>query len=164
VLCHIQFQDTHKLSNRSHCMDQTMRREVRTELHPNNMTRGRPSEQGMKNFHSLRKRKENSMLQRKIILAYWPFHDETDPGAFLLHLCLLPYSLLRFSICLLFPTSPFSVSFYLHHLPTVLNSATTTLLPLAHYAHHPVHVQHNHFIHAVYCCWSVLKMEAGGSS
>lgn len=113
MLCHNQLQDTQKLSNKSQCMDQTMRREVRTELHPNNMTRGRPSEQGMKNFHSLPKRKENSVLQRKIILVYWPVHDETDPGDFLLHLCLLPYSLLRFSICLLSPTSSFSVSFYL---------------------------------------------------
>jgi hypothetical protein len=54
-------------------MDQTMRKEVRTELHPNNMARGRPSEQGVKNFHSFPKRKENSLLQRKIIIAFWRF-------------------------------------------------------------------------------------------
>jgi len=56
---------------------------------------------------------QNSLLKRKIILAIGVFHDETDTRAFLLRLCLLPYSLFRFSICLLSPTSSFFVSFYL---------------------------------------------------
>jgi hypothetical protein len=87
-----------------------MRKEVRTELHPNDMTRRRPSEQGMKNFHSLPKRKENSLLQRKIILAFWCFSWQNWSR------CLPPSfmaPLFRFSICLLSPTSSFSVSFYL---------------------------------------------------
>jgi len=67
-----------------------------------------------------------------------------------------------FVFCL--PLPNFQCPFIWHYLPTVLYSATTTLLPLAHYAHHLVPVQHNHFFYAVYYCWSVLKIEAGGSS